>query len=90
MDGSATARGSGWPAWPRLAAACARRRGWERGLSGCWLDPSSGARNRYPYSRTSIVARWVRDEVRQVGPGLWLGKVFMGRWRAIDFAVRAP
>src|SRR5699024_10097505 len=26
------------------------------------------------YSETSLVARWVRDELRPVAPGLWLGK----------------
>lgn len=41
------------------------------------------------YSRTSIVARWVRDEVREVAPGLWLGKVFIRRWHAIDFVLEA-
>lgn len=37
------------------------------------------------YSQTSIVARWIRDEIREVAPGLWLGKVFIRRWHAIDF-----
>ncbi len=37
------------------------------------------------YSRTSFVARWIRDEIREVAPGLWLGKVFIRRWHAIDF-----
>ncbi len=29
------------------------------------------------YSRTSWVARWVRDEVREVAPGVYLGIVFV-------------
>jgi hypothetical protein len=31
------------------------------------------------YSRTSLVARWVRDEIREVEPGRYLGMVFLGR-----------
>jgi hypothetical protein len=33
------------------------------------------------YSTTSIVARAVRDEIRQVGPGLYLGQIYLGRRR---------
>jgi len=39
------------------------------------------------YSETSLVARWIRDEIRQIGPGLYLGKVYWGRKRLIDFAL---
>ena len=28
------------------------------------------------YSQTSIVAGWIRDEIRMIGPGLYLGLVF--------------
>ena len=28
------------------------------------------------YSETSLVAHWIRDEIRQIGPGLYLGKVY--------------
>lgn len=31
------------------------------------------------YSKTSLVAKFVRDEIRQVAPGLYLGQVFLGR-----------
>ena len=31
------------------------------------------------YSRTSFVARMVRDEIREVVPGLYLGQIFLGR-----------
>jgi hypothetical protein len=48
-----------------------------------WLD--GGEATIIDYSRTSIVARWIRDEIREVGPHLWLGKVFIGKWHAIDF-----
>lgn len=39
------------------------------------------------YSKTSLLACKVRDEIREVGPGLYLGKVYWGRKRLIDFAV---
>jgi hypothetical protein len=53
------------------------------------LDPG-GRATVLDYSRTSLVARWVRDEIREVGPGLWLGAAYVGRWRVIDFALRTP
>lgn len=37
------------------------------------------------YSRSSFVARKIRDEIRRVGPGLYLGQVFWGRKRLILF-----
>jgi hypothetical protein len=40
------------------------------------------------YSRTSLVAKPIRDEIRQIAPGLWLGLVFMGRRRVpVHFAL---
>lgn len=39
------------------------------------------------YSKTSFVARMIRDEIREVAPGLWLGKVFVGKWHALDFTL---
>ncbi len=39
------------------------------------------------YSKTSLVAKMVRDEIREVAPGLYLGKVYWGRKRLIDFMV---
>src|SRR6185295_14649556 len=38
-------------------------------------------------SKTSLVARKVRDEIREVSPGLYLGKVYWGKKRLIDFAL---
>jgi hypothetical protein len=40
------------------------------------------------YSDTSLVAQWIRDEIRQVGPGLYLGKVYWNKKRLIDFALK--
>ena len=36
------------------------------------------------YSETSLVAHWIRDEIRLIGPGLYLGKVYWGI-RAVQF-----
>lgn len=40
------------------------------------------------YSDTSIVAHWIRDEIRLIGPGLYLGKVYWGKDRLIDFCLQ--
>ena len=39
------------------------------------------------YSETSMIVHWLRDEIRLVGPGLYLGKVFWGRTRLMDFSL---
>lgn len=39
------------------------------------------------YSRTSIVAHWVRDEIREVSPGLYLGIVFWEHDKLINFTL---
>jgi hypothetical protein len=45
------------------------------------------------YSHTSIVAQWIRDEIREVSPGLYLGVVYWGKekphaYRLIHFALK--
>ena len=41
------------------------------------------------YSETSLVAHWIRDEIRLIQPpGLYLGKVFWDKARLIDFALQ--
>jgi hypothetical protein len=42
------------------------------------------------YSRTSLVAHMVRDEIRLVAPDLYLGVVWLWRWRAGWFTLRSP
>lgn len=42
------------------------------------------------YSKTSFLARKIRDEIREVEPGVYLGKVWWGRTRILDFALSAP
>ncbi len=39
------------------------------------------------YSDTSTVAQWVRDEIRMIQPGLYLGKVYWEKTRLIHFAL---
>ena len=39
------------------------------------------------YSRTSFFARRIRDEIREVEPGVYLGKVWWGKTRILDFAL---
>jgi hypothetical protein len=41
------------------------------------------------YSQTSVVAHWIRDEIRLIqAPGLYLGKVYWDKDRLIDFALQ--
>lgn len=39
------------------------------------------------YSETSLVARWIRDEIRLIQPGLYLGRVYWGKKPLIHFAL---
>jgi len=40
------------------------------------------------YSETSVIAQWIRDEIRQIEPKLYLGKVYWEKKRLIDFALK--
>ncbi|HKE96159.1 MAG TPA: hypothetical protein VKB34_17755 [Povalibacter sp.] len=40
------------------------------------------------YSHTSVVAQWIRDEIRLISPGLYLGKVYWEKKRLIDFSLQ--
>jgi hypothetical protein len=42
------------------------------------------------YSQTSLVASHVRDEIRQIQPGFYLGLVFWEKTRTIHFALQFP
>jgi len=42
------------------------------------------------YSDTSLLAHWIRDEIREVGPRTYLGKVYWSKKRLIDFALEFP
>ena len=39
------------------------------------------------YSETSLLAHWIRDEIRLIAPRLYLGKVYWSKKRLIDFAI---
>ncbi len=41
------------------------------------------------YSTTSFIAKKIRDEIREVEPGVYLGKVWWGKTRILDFALTA-
>lgn len=62
---------------PAIAAAVYEGPSWHDGRPCIVLD----------YSRTSWVARMVRDEIRGVGPGVFLGLVFVGRFHVLDFSL---
>ena len=39
------------------------------------------------YSQTSLLAHWIRDEIRLIAPDLYLGKVYWDKKRLIDFCL---
>ena len=42
------------------------------------------------YSKTSLLARVIRDEIREVSPRIYLGVVFWGKRKTINFALEIP
>ena len=40
------------------------------------------------YSETSLVAQWIRDELRLVGPGLYLGRAYWSKQHILDFTLQ--
>lgn len=65
--------------WLGIAAAVREEASWVDGRPCIVLD----------YSQTSLVARWVRDEIREIEPGHYLGVVFLRRHRLpVRFALR--
>jgi hypothetical protein len=42
------------------------------------------------YSKTSLLAHSVRDEIREVAPGIYLGLVYLGDKKLIHFALKFP
>ncbi|GAA3029228.1 hypothetical protein GCM10020000_02230 [Streptomyces olivoverticillatus] len=53
-----------------------------------WLD--GGECIVLDYSRTSVLAHRIRDEIRRIGPGSYLGNVYWGRRRILNFSLRFP
>ena len=62
---------------PAIAAAVYQQDSWYDGKPCIVLD----------YSKTSLVAHMIRDEIREVAPGVYLGLVFWGRRHVLDFAL---
>ena len=56
-------------------------------IASSWVD--DGDCVLIDYSTTSFLARMVRDEIRQVGPGLYLGVVWLWRKRVGWFTIRS-
>ena len=42
------------------------------------------------YSKTSLVAHWIRDEIREVSPCIYLGLVYWSKKKLIHFALQFP
>ncbi|MEX8518868.1 MAG: hypothetical protein AB3X44_10170 [Leptothrix sp. (in: b-proteobacteria)] len=40
------------------------------------------------YADTSLLAHWIRDEIRLIGPNFYLGKVYWAKDRLIDFCLQ--
>jgi hypothetical protein len=62
---------------PAIAAQVYKAPSWIDGKDCIVLD----------YSKLSIVAHWIRDEIREVAPGLYLGVVFWERRKILNFAL---
>lgn len=62
---------------PAVAAKVYREASWFDGKECVVLD----------YSETSLLAKKVRDEIRLVAPDLYLGIVYFGREKTINFAL---
>lgn len=54
-------------------------------LDKSWLDEKDTI--VIDYSKTSLLARAIRDEIREVEPGVYLGKVWWRKKRVLDFAL---
>ncbi|MBW4691215.1 MAG: hypothetical protein KME27_05550 [Lyngbya sp. HA4199-MV5] len=48
-----------------------------------WID--GGEAIVLDYSKTSFVAQKIRDEIREVAPGLYLGQAYWGKTRILNF-----
>jgi hypothetical protein len=50
-----------------------------------WLDGKECI--ALDYSKTSLLAHWIRDEIRLIAPQFYLGKVYWDKSRLIDFCL---
>jgi hypothetical protein len=63
---------------PAIAADVYKAPSWFDGFDCIVLD----------YSKRSLLARFVRDEIRRVAPGLYLGLVYLGKKRLTYFTLQ--
>jgi hypothetical protein len=61
--------------WPLIRARVYEDQSWFADGPAVVLD----------YSKTSLLARWIRDEIREVSPGVYLGVVYWGKRRIARF-----
>ena len=54
-------------------------------IGDSWLDGNKAI--IFDYSKTSFIAQGIRDEIREVEPGVYLGKVWWRATRLVDFAL---
>ena len=66
------------------------QRDYRQSLQGLELDGSKRSASSSITPRLRCVAHWVRDEIREVAPRTYLGKVYLGKKRLIDFALEFP
>ena len=66
--------------WKSVRAKVYKDESWLDGKQSIVLD----------YSGTSLVAHWIRDEIRLVGPGKYLGIVYWEHTKILDFALEFP
>ena len=51
-----------------------------------WLDGKESI--ILDYSKTSHIAHWIRDEIREIQPGFYLGKAYLDKIPVIDFCLQ--
>lgn len=55
-------------------------------LAPSWLDGKECI--VLDYTKTSHLGRWVRDELREIAPGCYLGRAYWRRINVLDFALQ--
>jgi hypothetical protein len=66
--------------WKSVRAKVYKDESWLDGKQSIVLD----------YSDTSLIAHWIRDEIREVYAGTYLGIVYWERAKILDFALEFP
>jgi len=66
--------------WKSVRAKVYKDESWLDGKEAIILD----------YSKTSVVAQWIRDEIREVAPRLYLGLVFWEKSKILHFSLKFP